>query len=50
MPVAYHDAVKEPELMSRKIGQFLGIPLDVKAMTKHVDASSTGIKLPGDSG
>lgn len=37
--VSYHDALRQPELISRKIGGFLGIALDVKAMTQQVDAS-----------
>lgn len=36
--VSSHDALRQPELISRKIGGFLGIALDVKAMTQQVDA------------
>ena len=37
--VSYHDALQQPERISRKIVEFLGIVLDVKAMTQQVDAS-----------
>lgn len=37
--IAYQDALKQPEEVARKIGEFLGIPLDVQAMTLQVDAS-----------
>ena len=37
--IAYHNALKEPEQVSRRIGEFLGVPLNVQAMTKQVDAS-----------
>ena len=37
--VSYHDALKQPELISRKIGEFLGIPLNAEAMKQQVDAS-----------
>lgn len=39
MRVAYHDALKQPEQISRKIGEFLGIALNLEAMTQQVDAS-----------
>jgi len=35
--VSYHDALKEPESISRKIGEFLGISLDLKTMVRQVD-------------
>jgi hypothetical protein len=37
--IAYHDALAQPEQVSRQITEFLGIPLDVKAMTAQVDSS-----------
>jgi hypothetical protein len=37
--VAYQDALKEPERVSTEIGEFLGVPLNVQAMTQQVDAS-----------
>ncbi len=37
--VAYHDTLKEPERISQNIAEFLGIPLNVEAMTAQVDAS-----------
>jgi len=35
----YHDALKKPEEISRKLAEFLGIPLNVEAMIQQVDAS-----------
>ena len=37
--IAYQDALKQPEQVGRKIAEFLGVPLDVEAMTLQVDAS-----------
>ena len=37
--IAYRDALKQPEEVGRKMGEFLEIPLDVQAMTLQVDAS-----------
>ncbi len=37
--VSYHDALKQPEEVSRSIGEFLGISLNVEAMTEQIDAS-----------
>jgi hypothetical protein len=37
--VSYHDALKQTEDASRNVAEFLGIPLNVQAMTQQVDAS-----------
>jgi len=37
--VPYHDALKQAQLTSEKIADFLGMPLNVAAMTQQVDAS-----------
>lgn len=37
--VAYHEALSQPEQVSRQIGEFLGVPLNIKAMTEQVDSS-----------
>ncbi|MBZ5686129.1 MAG: sulfotransferase [Acidobacteriia bacterium] len=37
--VAYHEALKQPEEVSQKIAEFLGVSLNVEAMTQQVDAS-----------
>ena len=37
--VSYHDALSQPEQVSRQIAQFLGIPMDLKAMVEQVDSS-----------
>jgi len=37
--VNYHDALKEPETISRKLAEFLGITLNIEAMMQQVDAS-----------
>lgn len=37
--IAYHDAVKQPEEISRQIAEFLGFPLNVESMIAQVDAS-----------
>ncbi len=37
--VAYHEALSKPEEISRKIEGFLGVPLNIGAMTQQVDAS-----------
>ena len=37
--IAYHDALDHPEQVGPKLAAFLGIPLDVEAMTQQVDAS-----------
>ncbi len=37
--VEYHDVLKHPQDVNRKLGDFLGIALDVEAMVKQVDAS-----------
>ena len=37
--VPYHDAIDDPEQISRKISDFLGVRLNVKAMVQQVDAS-----------
>lgn len=36
---AYHDALEHPEDVSRKLAEFLEIPLNIWEMTKQVDAS-----------
>ena len=36
---AYHDALKQPGEISRRIAEFLGIPLNVESMIAQVDAS-----------
>ena len=37
--VSYHEALEHPEDVSRKIAEFLGVSLNVEAMTRQVDAS-----------
>jgi hypothetical protein len=37
--VPYHETLKKPGDISRKIAEFLGLPLNVEAMTQQVDAS-----------
>jgi hypothetical protein len=37
--VPYRDILSQPEEISRKLSEFLQVPLDVKAMTQQVDAS-----------
>lgn len=37
--VPYHEAVQEPAEISKKIGEFLGVPLNIEAMTQQVDGS-----------
>jgi hypothetical protein len=37
--VSYHDALKQTEDASRNVAEFLGIRLNVQAMTQQVDAS-----------
>jgi hypothetical protein len=37
--VQYHDVLSKPRGIAQQLGQFLGIPLDVGAMTQPVDAS-----------
>ena len=37
--VAYHEALEHPEQVGPKLVDFLGIPLNVEAMTQQVDAS-----------
>jgi LPS sulfotransferase NodH len=37
--IAYHDTLRDPEPISRKIGEFLGIQLNLEAMVEQVDAS-----------
>jgi len=39
MRVSYHEALRQPEEVSRKISEFLGVSLNVEAMTRQVDAS-----------
>jgi hypothetical protein len=39
MRVAYHDALKQPDEISRQISEFLGEPLNLEAMRQAVDAS-----------
>jgi hypothetical protein len=39
MRVAYRAALEQPAAISRSIAEFLGIPLNVEAMTQQVDAS-----------
>jgi len=39
MRVSYHEALSQPEEVSRKIYEFLGESLNVEAMTMQVDAS-----------
>lgn len=35
----YHDVLSQPQQISRKLSDFLGIPLNIEAMTQQVDAS-----------
>ena len=37
--VSYHHALQHAEEVSRKIGEFLGISLDVEAMVRQIDSS-----------
>ena len=37
--VPYHEVLSQPKEISHQLAQFLGIPLDVEAMTQQVDAS-----------
>lgn len=37
--VSYHEALKQPEGISRKVAEFLGVPLNIKAMLQQVDDS-----------
>jgi hypothetical protein len=37
--VSYHDTLKEPERISTKIAEFLGVPLNIEAMIQPVDGS-----------
>jgi hypothetical protein len=37
--VPYHEVLSQPKDISQQLAQFLGIPLDVEAMTQQVDAS-----------
>lgn len=37
--IAYHDVLNEPEEISCKVGEFLGLPLNVEAMMQQVDSS-----------
>ena len=37
--VHYHNVLKEPTTIAKGLGQFLGIPLDLEAMTQQVDAT-----------
>jgi len=39
MRLPYHDVLNQPKETSQKIQEFLGIPLDLEAMTQQVDAS-----------
>ena len=37
--ISYHDALSQPEQVSRQIAEFLGLPLDMQAMSQQVDSS-----------
>ena len=37
--ISYHDALSKPQQMSRQVADFLGVPLDIKAMVGQVDSS-----------
>ena len=37
--VPYHDVLRDPETIAKKLAQFLGIELNVQAMSQQVDAS-----------
>lgn len=37
--VAYHDALSQPEQVSQQMAEFLGVPLNLGAMTAQVDSS-----------
>jgi hypothetical protein len=37
--VPYHEVLNKPKDVSEQLAEFLGIPLNVEAMTKQVDAS-----------
>ncbi|HTS09441.1 MAG TPA: sulfotransferase family protein [Candidatus Eisenbacteria bacterium] len=48
--VAYHDALSQPEQVSRQIAEFLGIPLNLKAMIEQVDSSLYRNRKPFTTG
>jgi len=37
--VPYHEALKQPQEVSERIAEFLGISLNIEAMSQQVDAS-----------
>jgi hypothetical protein len=37
--VTYHDVLKQPEEVGRRIAEFLEIPLKVQSMTQQVDGA-----------
>jgi LPS sulfotransferase NodH len=37
--VSYHDVLRDPQDAAKKVSEFLGIGLDVEAMTRQVDAT-----------
>jgi len=37
--VAYHEVLNQPIDVSRKLSEFLGIPLNVEAMARQVDST-----------
>jgi hypothetical protein len=37
--VSYHDVLREPEDIGKKLTEFLGVSLNVEAMARQVDAS-----------
>jgi hypothetical protein len=37
--IAYHDALSQPHVVSAQIAEFLGLPLNLKAMIEQVDSS-----------
>jgi hypothetical protein len=39
MRLSYHEALRQPEEVSRKIAEFLRIPLNMELMKQQVDAS-----------
>ena len=37
--VPYHDVLSQPKEVARQLAEFLGVPLDMEAMVRQVDAS-----------
>jgi hypothetical protein len=37
--VSYHEVLRAAETIANKVTRFLGVPLDIEAMTRQVDAT-----------